>query len=234
MSLAGFLMAWASSSTTLPHVDLLERVDVAHSGAVGGDHEVGVRRHGLDARRRRPVRSVVDLDLETRGEAARLRRPSCRRPPEVRSPAPGRGPSRAEVRRAWSGSCRAPCRGRDSRRGPTGRGSSARRGPRPGSAELALESLGARGERRRDVAGTAEQIGGPALATERDPAFERRTLESEGMSQHVGARELRRVGSVGQRRVRRRRGRPCRARPTGPVTGPGVGLRSPGRGCPRR
>ena len=41
VSLAGFLMAWASSRTTRSHVELGQRLDVADGGAVGGDDDVG-------------------------------------------------------------------------------------------------------------------------------------------------------------------------------------------------
>ena len=53
VSLAGFLMAWASSRITWFHGDVGDRLDVAHRGAVGGDHDVGVRDLGGDLVERR-------------------------------------------------------------------------------------------------------------------------------------------------------------------------------------
>ena len=48
VSLAGFLIACASSSTTRAHSHLGERVDVADRRAVGGDDDVGVGDLGRD------------------------------------------------------------------------------------------------------------------------------------------------------------------------------------------
>ena len=61
VSLAGFLIACASSSTIVRPRRRGERVDVAHGGGVGGDHDVGVGDLGFElvgrgARRRRGAR----------------------------------------------------------------------------------------------------------------------------------------------------------------------------------
>ena len=66
VSLAGFLIACASSSTTRAHVDLGERVDVAHRGAVGRDHDVGVGDLGRDLVGRGAARAVVHDDPQAR------------------------------------------------------------------------------------------------------------------------------------------------------------------------
>ena len=77
VSLAGFLIACASSSTTRSHVDRGERVDVAHRGAVGGDDDVGVGDLGRElvgARRgsRRGARRPAGRGVKRAASAAQL------------------------------------------------------------------------------------------------------------------------------------------------------------------
>ena len=66
VSLAGFLIACASSRIDLRPRHLRDRVDVAHRGAVGGDDDVGVGDLGRDLVGGGAVRAVVHDDAQIR------------------------------------------------------------------------------------------------------------------------------------------------------------------------
>ena len=144
VSLAGFLMAWASSSTSRHHGARREGLDVAHRGAVGGDDQVGPGHLGRELVGRRPGRRrggrpPAGPGVNRAASAAQL--PTTAGGAMTRagpSPAVGRGG------RARSGSCPGPCRGPGSRPGPT----SSRKPSHPSglglvAAQLAVEALGA-------------------------------------------------------------------------------------------
>ena len=75
VSLVGFLIACASSSTSVCQLVRGERVDVAHGGGVGGDHDVGAGDLGFELVGRRSRRAVVDDDAQPGREARRFGRP---------------------------------------------------------------------------------------------------------------------------------------------------------------
>ena len=102
VSLAGFLIACASSRTTRAHVDRGDRVDVAHRGAVGRDHHVGVGDLGRDLVGRGAVRAVVHDDAQPRREARGFRGPVAddrRRRDHQRRPVASAGEQVREHRR---------------------------------------------------------------------------------------------------------------------------------------
>ena len=178
--------------------DLAERVHVPHGGAVGRDDHVGIVGQGLELVRRRTIGAVMHPDVELRREAGGLGGPvpddRRRRHDEgcvvsadlVQVGQQGRGLAQAHVQRqatAQSGAMK-----------------ESQPHQRLGlvAAELAFEPVGGRVGVLGDVLGTGQELGGPVVAGQRDAA-QRRPLEAERMAQHVGARELRRVGSFGQR-----------------------------------
>ena len=133
VSLVGFLIACASSSTIRRHSTAssasMSRTAVAYVVMTTSDVRA-IRLKSSSSERAAPwCTTTRRLRCELRG----LRAPSCRRrrPERRRAPVPHRRCGRGG--RARSASCRAPCRGRGTRRARRHRGTRASRPPRPGT-----------------------------------------------------------------------------------------------------
>ena len=191
-----------------------DRFDVAHRGAVGGDHDIGVGGFARDLVERRAVRAVVHDDAERRREPRRLRRPVAddrgRRDHERGAGAGAREDVREHRRRLAETHVEGEA--------ATEAGGVEEAEPRQRlglvAAELADEPGGCGRGLGGEVRRGRQQIGGPASAFDRDAARERRSLEAEGEPQHLRARQLRRRRRVRRARRPPRSGRRGRSRPS--------------------
>ena len=205
---------------------LLEHVEVAHNGAVGGHHKVGALDHGGDARRGRAVRAVVDHHLQPRHEPAGLGGPVAHH-----------GGRRGHQTRAVAASCQQVGQHRRGLAQPHVEGQAA---AQPGllqeaqphqrvglvGAQRAVEALGPGGELGGYPAGASDQVGGPSLPCEHRAARQRRALQAEGVAQHVGAGHAGDVGPLGERGCGLVEVDPVELHPAAPTLHEGTGLGS--------
>ena len=191
VSLAGFLIACASSSTTRAHDTAGERFDVANRGAVRGDDDVGVGDLGRD---------LVGARRAARRGARRSRRPGVKRAASavqlpttaggaITSAGPGTGAGE-QVRQHRRRLAEAHVEREATAEAGLVEEAEPRQRFRLVAAQLADEAVGNAGRRRRDVGRGREQVGGPTAADDVDAAAQRRTFDAEREAQHRRARQL--------------------------------------------
>ena len=179
-------------------VVLLEGLDVAHGGAVGGDDDVGAGHLRLQLLGRGPGRTVVHDDPQAGREASRLGGPVAddgrRRDHQRRTAAHGAGEVGEHGGRLAEahveGEAAAELDGVEEAE-PAERLGLVR-------AQLADEALGPGDRRRRGGAGLLEQVGDPAAALHGEAGAEGRALEADDLAQDLGAGQLLGAGPLGE------------------------------------
>ena len=180
--------------------DVGDRLDVSHRGAVGGDHHVGVRR--LRRRSRRTTARFAPWCTTTRKPGVKRAASAAQLPTTAAGaitsvgPWPSAGEHVREHRRRLA-------QAHVEREAATEPGRVEEAEPRQRFGLIAAEVTDEAARRGRRFGGEVrrrrQQIGGPAATLHRDPARERRALETEREAQHGRARQLRGRGAFGER-----------------------------------
>ena len=199
VSLAGFLMAWASSSTMRPHSTAASastsRTAVAYvviTMSAPAMAPCSCSAVGLDApwctstRRPGTKRAASAAQLPTTAAGA-----MTRAVPEL-----GRAGQLGEHRRRLA-------EPHVEGQAPAELGGVEEADPAQGvglvRAQLPDEALGSGDRRRRRRAGAAQDVGGPAVAADVDAAAQPRAAEPDALAEDLGPGELRRLLALGQR-----------------------------------